>query len=481
MNGSLLTHLSLIHGWIPVSFQVFAGIALVAAIGRRGLRWRRVWLPLSAAIGMAVAGTAYLYVRSAGIVGEPAPTMLWVWIALAGLSAAILVAGWAESRWGRRGLSLVAVVLTTCSVAVTANSWIGYVPTVAAAWTELTAGPLPDQTDPAALRAMQAHRALPSKGSVVSVNIEATASGFRHRPELVYLPPRWFASTPPPALPAVMMIGGEFNTPSDWVRAGNAAATLDAYAAGHDGFGPVVVFVDSGGSFDIDTECVNGTRGNAADHLTKDVVPYMIRNFGVSAAAANWAVAGFSSGGTCAVDLATMHPELFHTFLDIAGDLRPNTGSTAETIRRLFGGDRSAWEAFDPSTVITRHGHYEPMSARFVVSGARANSRGDVQPVHNAEYDAATHLCELGAAHGIECKVIPIAGRHDWPCAGRAFAATFSWLFAQINTSSSARPVSIAHAGYGPVPKRAAAPRPDGSHPAGVGVTRPVAATPATR
>ncbi len=79
----------------------------------------------------------------------------------------------------------MAVALTTLSVALTANSWIGYVPTVAAAWTELTAGSLPDQTEPAALTAMQARRTLPLKGSIVSVNIDASASGFRHRAELV--------------------------------------------------------------------------------------------------------------------------------------------------------------------------------------------------------------------------------------------------------------------------------------------------------
>ena len=87
--------------------------------------------------------------------------------------------------------------------------------------------------------------------------------------------------SPPPALP-VMMIGGQFNTPADWTRAGNAVRTIDDFAAAHDGRAPVLVFVDAGGAFDNDTECVKGVRGNAADHLTKDVVPYMISKFGVS-------------------------------------------------------------------------------------------------------------------------------------------------------------------------------------------------------
>ena len=66
-----------------------------------------------------------------------------------------------------------------------------------------------------------------------------------------------------------MMIGGEFNTPADWLRAGDAVTTIDKFAAAHGGNAPVFVFVDAGGTFNNDTECVNGPRGNSADHLTR--------------------------------------------------------------------------------------------------------------------------------------------------------------------------------------------------------------------
>ena len=205
----------------------------------------------------------------------------------------------------------------------------------------------------------------------------------------------------------------------------------------------MVVFVDSGGGFNVDTECVNGPRGNAADHLTKDVVPYLIRGFGVSPAPAQWGVVGFSAGGTCAVDLAVMHPELFGSFVDIAGDLRPNSGTTTETIDRLFGGDRTAWEAFDPATVITRHGRYTALSGLFVVSGAGVDDHGRAVPTPNGEYDAATHLCSLGAAQGIDCGIIAVPGKHDWPCAGNAFAATLPWLADQIGATGTPRPPAM--------------------------------------
>ena len=81
------------------------------------------------------------------------------------------------------------------------------------------------------------------------------------------------------------------------------------------------------GRFSNDTECVNGPRGNAADHLTKDVVPYVISHFGVRSDPANWGLIGWSSGGTCALTLAVMHPELFSAFVDLDGQLGPNAGT----------------------------------------------------------------------------------------------------------------------------------------------------------
>ena len=92
--------------------------------------------------------------------------------------------------------------------------------------------------------AMQQRHQIPAKGTVVPVQIGDGASGFKHRGELVYLPPAWYATNPAPKLPTVMMIGGEFNTPADWLRTGGAVKMLDDFAAAHHGNAPVVVFVD---------------------------------------------------------------------------------------------------------------------------------------------------------------------------------------------------------------------------------------------
>jgi S-formylglutathione hydrolase FrmB len=449
---------SLMHGWIPTTIQVTTAVVLVLAIGWRSRRWRVVWLPAAALVGGVAAYLTHWYIVDRGLSDEPAPSGLWLWISLAGTAAAVLVLGWRGAPPWRRGATLLAVPLCLLCAALALNLWVGYFPTVQAAWNQLTSGPLPDQADQATLTAMAAKRARPPHGIVVPVTIPSDASHFKHRGELVYLPPEWFVlghhplagDSPPPALPTVMMIGGQFNTPGDWTRAGNAITTMDDFAAAHDGKAPVLVFVDAGGAFNNDTECVNGVRGNAADHLTKDVVPYMVSNFGVSPDRSSWGIAGWSMGGTCAVDLAVMHPEMFSAFVDVAGDFFPNAGNKAQTIARLFGGNAAAWAAFDPSTVIRRHGPYRDVAGWFAISsgGPPAPRRDlaltDTGALRLASRDAAADpgnqtaaaysLCALGRANGIDCAIVPQPGRHDWPFADRAFAAALPWLAGRLGT-----------------------------------------------
>jgi S-formylglutathione hydrolase FrmB len=446
----LIAHLSLMHGWLPAAIQILSAVVLAVAVGWRSTRWRTVWLPVGMLAGVVLAVAAHAYIGSFGIAGDAAPWSLWVWIALTGLAVAVLLLGWRATAWWRRGASLVAMPMCLLCAALSMNVWVGYFPTVRIAWNQLAARPLPDQTDRITVTAMQFAGARPTKGVIVPVVIGARASKFKHRRELVYLPPAWFATNPPPRLPTVMMIGSALNLPADWLRAGNAVQTVDDFASAHGGNAPVLVFPDATGAFDNDTECVNGTRGNAADHLVKDVVPYMVSNFGVSADRANWGIVGWSMGGTCALDLTVMHPDMFSAFVDIAGDLGPNSGTKAQTIAGLFGGDADAWAAFDPTTVIVRHGRYSGVSARFDVPSTPGRDN-----VGNPEgQDVAAHkLCDLAATHGIQCAVITQPGKHDWPFAAQAFAATLPWLADTLATPN-------ARGGRPP----ASEPRAEGSH-----------------
>jgi S-formylglutathione hydrolase FrmB len=439
--------MSLTDGWLPVTVEAIALAMLLVAIGWRSRRWRLLWVPTSLLVGVGLAASAYWYIAYQGLVSDSAPPAMWVWVILTGLAAAVLVLGWRGIAWWRRVVSVLAVPLCAVCAALALNMWVGYFPTAQVAWDRMTGARLSGQVDWATVMAMQRRGVKPNKGNVVSVTIPDNGSRFPHRTEFVYLPPSWYTTTPPPRLPVVMMIGAEFSHPKDWLEAGEAQKTIDAFAGMNGGNAPVLVFVDSSGAFSNDTECVNGPRGNAADHLTKDVVPYIISKFGVSSDPANWGIVGWSSGGTCALTLTVMHPDLFHAFVDIDGQFGPNAGTERQTIVRLFGGDADAWAAFDPTAVITKSGLYKGISGWFAVSD-------DIAPVYrapahtvrvppnepdrndNAEKHAviADYLCQLASGHGIECAVVGYAGKHDFPSAASAFAAALPWLAGKVGT-----------------------------------------------
>jgi S-formylglutathione hydrolase FrmB len=351
-----------------------------------------------------------------------------VWTGLTGAAVAVPVFGWPSARWWRRIASAVAIPLCLLCAVLLLNMWVGYVRTVEAAWYFVTTPPPPNQADLATVKAMASNGIVPDKGRIVPVTISSEASGFKHRGELVYLPPAWFRSVPPPPLPVVMLIGGAFGNTADWLWAGNAQKVADAFAMANGGNAPVLVFVDKGGAFNKDTECVNGARGNAADHLTKDVVPFMVSTFGVSTDSSNWGVAGWSMGGTCAVTLTVMHPELFSAFVDIDGDLGPNAGTKQQSVERLFNGDEAAWASFDPTTVMARHGKYAGMSGVFGIAGP-------VDPENPGEHaTAARSLAATASANGITCSIHEVSGDHDWSLGATAFEQTFAWLAGQLQT-----------------------------------------------
>jgi len=292
---------------------------------------------------------------------------------------------------------------------------LGYYPTLADMYGELTNEALPQQISMGQLGSIHGNT---TTGRIVEVTIPATPSGFQHRTEYVYLPPVWFRSTHRPKLPVVEMIGGEYAVPDNWVRAGNAVKTADAYAAAHHGFAPVLVFADASGGFKVDTECVDGPAGQAADHLVKDIPPFVERNFGTATVPAKWAVAGWSMGGTCAITLSVTHPSVFGHFLDISGDLGPNMGDKDSTISKLYGGDAAAYAANDPMTVLGKH-------KKFPKGFNGMFADGDTEDKHIQQ---AHQLAAAAKKDGVPSQVYVAPGKHSWVFAGSAFQTELPWL-----------------------------------------------------
>ena len=147
--------LSLLHGWFPVAVQAIALLVAVTAIGLRRRRWRSWALPVALCAAGAATALSYWYITSLGVAGDPAPVSLWLWVAMSGLAVAVLLLGWPGARWWRRGLAVLAVPLCVLCATLAVNGWVGYFPTVLAAWDQLTSGPLPDQVDRLRVTEMQ--------------------------------------------------------------------------------------------------------------------------------------------------------------------------------------------------------------------------------------------------------------------------------------------------------------------------------------
>ena len=412
---------SLLGGWFPVLLDVVAAASLLAAVGWRDGQWRRRTVPLvagGAALGTLIA--AYPGARLLGIT-DPLPFRVWLWFGLGLAALIVLAAGWRSARWWRRGTAVVAIALATLVFANQINQFTGYYPTISAAVNDLTNTPLPGQESMSGLAHGTGTTKLPPAGRLVAVNIPPAYSGFRHRQELVYLPPIWFRGRHRPALPVVEMIGGERGGPGDWVRLGNAVQVSDAYAHRHHGFAPILVFTDPIARFDNDTECVNGPRGNSADHLDQDIPHFIEHTFDASRNPAQWAVAGFSMGGTCALDLVVEHPSTFTHFVDISGDLAPYTGDPAQTLSDLYGGNVAAEHANEPLLVMHAHGPYQGVNGLFLTSTAELT--------HQHE---AAELSRAAAKVGIWSRVQVSPGTHVWQFAGPAFATAYPWLANQL-------------------------------------------------
>ena len=429
-NNPLYTGPWLIKGWLRVTIQIVAAVVLVAGVGRRSSGWFRIWLPSAVVVGAVAGCLACWYVTSQGLADNPPPLALWVWIGLAAAALIVLIGGWVRTRWTRRVAMAAAIPLCLLAAAVVLNQWVDYYDTAQLAWAALTAGPLPDQADMAAVQGLKG-KGVTQTGRVVPIDIASPISGFKHRTEYVYLPPAWFSAPSPPMLPVVVMISGAWSTPADWVRLGNAAAAMDSFSASHNGVAPVLLFPDTGGEFNNDTECVNGPRGNVADHITKELMPYVVSQFGTSSRAENWGVLGWSMGGTCAVDLTLTHPELFHTFVDMAGDLTPNAGTKEPTVQRLYAGNEQQWEMFDTLTAMRTHAPYHGVTGWFGVSSTAKIRTGQEQLTGPL---AARRLCQAATLAGITCVVVASPGNHDWANAQVTFTQVFPWIAGQVGT-----------------------------------------------
>jgi S-formylglutathione hydrolase FrmB len=391
---------------------VLAVLALVLAVAWRG-HWR-VQLLTGVIAALVVVGVLALVGRSLTGVEDSFPASFYLWLGLVVFAAGVLVAGWARAPAWRRVDGISAVVLTALMAGVLINMHYDYYPTLTSIFgggaANLVSGPGLDKLKATARRTGK----LPANGVTVAVRFPATKSHFDARPGYVYLPPAWFAPSQP-KLPVVLMLAGVPGTPEDWTRASFADRTADAYAAAHDGQAPILVFADNNGGLTTDTECVDTDKVKPETYVVQDVPAFVTRQFRTATGAKSWAVAGLSEGGTCAVMLALRSPSVFGTFVDFSGEVSPEVGDHATTVKDLFGGSEAAWAAHDPVTIL-KTGQFPGMGAWF------ESGQDD-----SAAIAAQQTLAPVAVAAGVATCTAVQPGGHDFDFFGAAWKDALPW------------------------------------------------------
>lgn len=404
--------LSLISGWLPVAILVLGVLALgwlLLRRDRRQLRTAPVVLVLALVLTLVLR---YVVEDVWRPFPDPLPLSIYASIGVGVLG--ILLAG-PRLRHGRtwrgRSLTVLATVVVVLAAGAQVNHFFRAYPTVSAALGQAKTGEVPLDSVPGPQAdavtgtplapVWTAPASMPSAGEVTQVSIPATASGFTARPARVYLPPAYLAS-PRAVLPVLVLLAGQPGAPDDWITFGGITALMDGYAAVHDGLAPVVVMADGTGSELANPLCLDSALGNVATYLAVDVPAWVKANLQVRQDAAGWAVAGSSYGGTCSLQLALNHPDVYPTFADVSGQATPTLGDPQRTLDAAFGGDAAKFAAVNPLDLMRTH-QYPQLAGTFTVGAGDGQYRPQQQDVH-----AAAQAAGIGATY------IEVPGGHDW-------------------------------------------------------------------
>ncbi len=411
------------HRKPAASAALLGATAILAAALVAGIHWLLIYgfsvfpddlppdvlgwsLPAVAALLLWLHRLAGLWLRS-GRSADPRPrrrrNAAPLWRATAGATAALLGVVLLSQAQINLYFGLNQTVSDLTGTAVERIPWLE---------TELTRG-APAAVD---LAQWDAPAGMPA-GVLRRATIPGTESGFISRDAFIYLPPA-YQSTPRPKLPVLVLFAGQPGSPQNWLIGGALRARMDRFAAEHNGVAPVTVVVDPNGAQSANTLCLDSRIAQADTFLSVDVPDWIKATLDVDHDPRVWTVGGFSFGATCALQMLTRHPDVYHDAVAVASEKEPALAKERDkTIQASFGGDTAAFERQTPLWLMERRdytGH-----AVYFCAGAR-----DPEFIGNMRTlaDAAA-----GAGFLVRSDVIANSG-HSWQTASTGLADALDFL-----------------------------------------------------
>ncbi len=400
-------------------------VMLIPPKNARGRRNPRRWLlgpvAVTGAVAWAIVGGIWF---ALGVAWRPfpeaVPAAIYVASAVALHAAMLAVVKPLATRRRTVAWTLPVALVAVVAALLQANICYQLYPTVAS----LDPTTIPDEVAYEDLKSVGQR----DTGVVTTVRLNNSASGFAAREAHVYLPPAYF-DRDRPKLPVIVVVAGVPGAPAQWFDEGLAGQALDSFASEHRGRAPVVVAVDANGETFKDTLCVDSpaTGDKVATYLSRDVPAAVAGLFDVDRDPAKWAIAGLSRGGSCALQTAVANPGVYPTFLSMSPQKNLIDENLDETVRKYFKGDRAAYDAADPLTVLEKVGkpggpeRGPDIHGRFIAGLDDAEDR-----------DAGRALSTAAHAAGIPVSYSELPGGHTWKVWSAGFRDSLPWLSARL-------------------------------------------------
>ena len=441
--GAWLAKVHLTQGWLPASIFSLTVLALIVLALTGLTHGRRRTLLRQVAIALGIGGLGLLATWLVSDVfmlfGVSLGWMVIISVALGFLAVGFAVCILITARGWRRILAALTVLLCLLSTGLRVDIIYGEFTTLGSLFSvslypdyrgHETARPAMSVAQWRSLASRGKLPSHPSVGRSYSMHIPNSRSQFAARPADIYLPPAAL-SDKPPALPVFVLLAGQPGSPDRLFTAGAIPAMMDAYAAQHDGLAPVVVSPDQNGASSHNSLCVDSpVYGKAETYLSSDVPAWIRAELPVASQPRQWAIGGFSQGGTCSTQLGARHPHVYGNMLPADGELEPTQGRQEQMIRDYFDGDRKRFLAQVPARAML-----ERAPSRQLLFTAAGSNDKDSQ--HNMMV-----IAKAANQAGMKVRAVITQGSgHDWHTVKTAWKPGLEWVGQAMGLGPMSRPI----------------------------------------
>jgi hypothetical protein len=258
-------------------------------------------------------------------------------------------------------------------------------------------------------------------GRVESVKIIGKRTGVVD-PAFVYLPPQYFQKAyHRMRFPVIVTLSGYpgsiFNL-AQHLRVSQTAGELQAKSEMQP---TIMVMIRPTIAPPRDTECVNVPGGPQAEtFLAKDLPEALKSAYRAGHDASAWGVMGYSSGGSCALQLTMRNPGVYTTAGALSPDYRvkddPTTGN-------LFGTGLGRVNRINGHDLMWRLKHLPAPQVSVLVADSKHGERG---------YAQTLAFVKAVRAPMRVASILPENGSHNFPTWVREMPATLKWMNQQL-------------------------------------------------